>query len=59
MAKKGKKLLEYGIKMQNNLKTKTGIFFQSSTCVHAKYLVSISYTKKGNQAYDITMQNDS
>ena len=44
--------------MQNNLKTKTGIFFQSSTCVHAKYLVSINYTKKGNQAYDITMQND-
>ena len=37
--------------MQKNSETKTDIFFQSLTCTHTKYLVSITYTKKGNQAW--------
>ena len=51
--------LEYGIKIQKNSKTKTGIFVQSSSCSHTKYPVSISYTKKDNQGYSIKMQNNS
>ena len=45
--------------MQKIRNQKQIFFVQSSDCTHTKYLVSISYTKKKNQAYGIRMQNDS
>ena len=45
--------------MQKNSKKTHTFFIKSLTCTHTKYLMSVSYTKKGNQAYGIGMQNDS
>ena len=54
-SKSTKKILEYSIKIQNNWKTKTFIFRSKFNLHSYKYLMPISYTKKGNQDDGVRM----